>query len=176
MSEETVDGCHYAVWQTCWGPMGAAADAGGVRRVVLPCPRRADVSEVLMRHCAKATRNEAAFAGLIELTHRYFDGDRVDFADVSCLLPQAGGFQADVLRACRQIPYGQTASYGQLARRIGRPTAARAVAGALGRNPIPLVIPCHRVIYSDGRSGGFSAAGGVELKERLLALEGSRPT
>lgn len=176
MSREPVDGYCYAVWQTPWGPMGAAADAGGLRRVVLPCPRRGDVRDALTRDVATAQPNDEPFAELIEQTHRYFDGDRVDFSDVSCLLPRVESFQADVLRACRQIPYGRTASYGQLARRIGRPTAARAVAGALGRNPIPLVIPCHRVIYSDGRSGGFSAAGGVELKERLLALEGSRPT
>ena len=156
--------------------MGAAADGGGIRRVVLPCPRREDVTNDLTRYCPTALPNDNAFAKLIERTHRYFDGERVDFAEVTCLLPQPDGFQADVLHACRQIPYGRTVSYGELARRIGRPTAARAVAGALGRNPIPLVIPCHRVLYSDGRSGGFSAAGGVALKVRLLTLEGSPPT
>jgi methylated-DNA-[protein]-cysteine S-methyltransferase len=176
MSREVVDGYCYALWQTPWGSMGAAADVGGIRRIVLPCPRRGDVRDALTRHFDEAQPNDAPFAELIERTRRYFHGDRVDFADVTCILPRTDGFQADVLRACRQIPYGRTASYGELARRIGRPTAARAVAGALGRNPIPLVIPCHRVIYSDGRSGGFSAAGGVALKERLLALEGSRPT
>lgn len=176
MSVKRTDEYWYALWQTPWGPMGAASDAEGVRRIVLPCRRRADVTEALTRGHPEAQPDETPFAGLIERTRRYFDGDRVDFSDVGCLLPRPDGFQADVLRACRQIPYGQTVSYGELARRIGRPTAARAVAGALGRNPIPLVIPCHRVLYSDGRSGGFSAAGGVELKERLLALEGSRPT
>ena len=76
-----------------------------------------------------------------------------------------------VLAACRKIPYGQTRSYGSLAQEIDAPDAARAVAAALGKNPIPLVVPCHRVTYSDGRPGGFSAAGGVALKLRMLALE-----
>jgi methylated-DNA-[protein]-cysteine S-methyltransferase len=76
-----------------------------------------------------------------------------------------------VLAACRKIPYGQTRSYGAIAKEIDAPDAARAVASALGKNPIPLVVPCHRVVYSDGRAGGFSSPGGVDLKLRMLAIE-----
>ena len=72
------------------------------------------------------------------------------------------------------IPHGETRTYGELARAIGEPGAARAVGRALGRNPIPIIIPCHRILAADGRSGGFSAPGGVTTKMRLLAIERAR--
>ncbi|MFQ5945626.1 MAG: methylated-DNA--[protein]-cysteine S-methyltransferase, partial [Anaerolineae bacterium] len=80
-------------------------------------------------------------------------------------------FQAQVLRATLSVPHGRVASYGEIARRAGNPGASRAVGGALSRNPIPIVIPCHRVIASDGSLGGYSS--GTHIKERLLRLEGS---
>ena len=81
-----------------------------------------------------------------------------------------------VLRACREIPYGKRRSYLSIAEQIGRPDAARAVATSLGKNAMPLAIPCHRVIYSDGRCGGFSAPGGVAIKQRMLDLENRAKT
>ena len=81
-------------------------------------------------------------------------------------------FQCTVWSALRRVPRGQAASYGALARALGRPKAARAVGGAVGANPILLFIPCHRVLASNGALGGFSA--GLDLKRRLLALEGIR--
>jgi methylated-DNA-[protein]-cysteine S-methyltransferase len=86
-------------------------------------------------------------------------------------------FQKDVLKACRRIPPGRTLTYGQLAEKLGHPRAARAVGNALARNPVPLVVPCHRVVAGGGKFGGFSAEAGVPLKKRLLALEaGGRKT
>ena len=82
-------------------------------------------------------------------------------------------FQRAVLRATARIPYGQTASYGEIARRLRRPQAARAVGQALGANPLPLVIPCHRVLGARGALGGYSAARGVAVKRWLLRLEGA---
>ena len=82
-------------------------------------------------------------------------------------------FQRAVLRAAARIPYGQTASYGEIARRLRRPQAARAVGQALGANPLPLVIPCHRVLGAGGALGGYSAARGVAVKRWLLRLEGA---
>jgi methylated-DNA-[protein]-cysteine S-methyltransferase len=78
-----------------------------------------------------------------------------------------------VLRAAARIPYGQTESYGEIARRLRRPQAARAVGQALGANPLPLVIPCHRVLGARGALGGYSAARGVAVKRWLLRLEGA---
>ena len=123
---------------------------------------------------SKAQRDAAAFEQVRELTRGYFNAEPVDFSPVPCELPAESTFGGKVLRACRRIGYGETISYSGLARRIGREDAARAVATALGKNPIPLVVPCHRVLYSDGRLGGFSAMGGAELKRRMLAQEGNR--
>ncbi|OGS63640.1 MAG: 6-O-methylguanine DNA methyltransferase [Elusimicrobia bacterium RIFOXYB2_FULL_62_6] len=84
-------------------------------------------------------------------------------------------FQRAVWRACMAIPAGETRSYGWIARRIGRPGAARAVGSALGKNPFAPAVPCHRVISSDGSLGGFSAPGGLKTKARLLAKEKKKP-
>jgi O-6-methylguanine DNA methyltransferase len=90
-----------------------------------------------------------------------------------CPLDMAGTpFQLRVWEALKQIPYGQTMTYGQLAAKLGRPNAARAVGGACGANPIPIVVPCHRVLASNGGLGGYG--GGLEWKQWLLDLEGSR--
>ncbi len=83
-------------------------------------------------------------------------------------------FQRAVLRSASRIPYGRTTSYGQIARGLRRPHAARAVGQALGANPLPLVIPCHRVVAAGGALGGYSAARGVSVKRWLLRLEGAR--
>ena len=87
-------------------------------------------------------------------------------------LGSAGPFARAVWSAARRVRAGRTVSYGELARAIGRPGAARAVGGALGRNPVPLVVPCHRIVGATGALHGFSARGGVATKRRLLELEG----
>ncbi len=100
----------------------------------------------------------------------YLLGARTQFSmplDLSSLT----GFQREVLLAVASVPYGQTRAYGEIAAQIGRPHAARAVGGSNARNPLPLVIPCHRVIAADGSLGGYSGLGGLRTKRRLLALE-----
>jgi methylated-DNA-[protein]-cysteine S-methyltransferase len=97
----------------------------------------------------------------------YFQGRLKEFT--LTLSPQATPFQLSVLRALQQVPYGETVSYGELAKRIGRPKASRAVGAANARNPLPIVIPCHRVIGSNGSLVGFG--GGLEIKKTLLELE-----
>jgi len=97
----------------------------------------------------------------------YFQGRLKQFS--LKLAPQGTPFQLDVLRALQEVPYGETISYAGLAQRIGRPNASRAVGAANARNPLPIVIPCHRVIGSNGSLVGFG--GGLEIKKRLLDLE-----
>jgi len=97
----------------------------------------------------------------------YFQGRLKQFT--LKLAPQGTPFQLSVLRALQEVPYGETISYGELAQRIGRPNASRAVGAANARNPLPIVIPCHRVIGSNGSLVGFG--GGLEIKKRLLDLE-----
>ena len=109
----------------------------------------------------------------IEAVDKYLTGQRFDFLDILLDLGDCPEFTRKVLDRCREIPYGQTMTYSELAISIGRPTAVRAVAQALARNPIPLLIPCHRVIGSDVALRGYSAAGGTETKRRLIQMEKS---
>jgi len=111
----------------------------------------------------------APFGEAIRQLGEYFSGKLSRFDLV--LAPQGTPFQQSVWRALQTIPYGETLSYLELSRRIGRPNSARAVGAANGRNPIPIIIPCHRVIGANGSLTGFG--GGLDLKRRLLVLEGA---
>lgn len=111
--------------------------------------------------------NEQPFATVREQLTEYFAGQRKQF-DLSLSL-SGTEFQVSVLRALQQIPYGETTSYGKIALQIGRPKAVRAVGAANGRNPIPIIVPCHRVIGKSGDLTGFG--GGLSTKEALLRLE-----
>lgn len=107
-----------------------------------------------------------AFAAKVQRCVERGDGSVVDWESLS-------GFQRKALEACARIPWGQVQSYGDLARVIGAPGAARAVGTAMARNPIPMLIPCHRVVKAGGETGGYGL-GGTAAKERLLTAEGSR--
>jgi methylated-DNA-[protein]-cysteine S-methyltransferase len=116
------------------------------------------------------TRDERALAPLRLQLEEYFAGERREFELE--LAPSGTPFQLEVWRALRAIPYGETASYGEIAAAVGQPGAARAVGGANNRNPIAIVIPCHRVIGASGSLTGYG--GGLPRKQRLLALEADR--
>ena len=101
----------------------------------------------------------------------YFAGRAVDFAAVPLDLSAVSPFRVRVLTALRRVGYGRTISYGELARRVGRPGAARAVGAAMAANPLPVILPCHRVLRGDGGLGGYSAPGGLRVKRELLKME-----
>ena len=157
---------HYTIFETRLGWMGLARSKAGINRVILPQKSHGDVLRLL--EPTNARRNKNAFANLIQRLIRYFDGDTVNFAG-KLDLNHATVFEKKVWQAAQAITYGQTRSYGWIAKRIGKPNAARAVGQALGRNTCPILIPCHRVISSNGGLGGFS--GGIDLKQTLLNLE-----
>lgn len=146
------------------------ADAFTVRTPVLTLAvetRGASVTQIrLNRSGARAptTPFERRVASELE---EYVRGERVEFT--FAIAPHGTDFDHSVWHEVARIPYGTTATYGDVARRIGRPGAARAVGHANGRNPVPLVIPCHRVVAAGGKLGGYG--GGLPLKRRLLALE-----
>ncbi len=119
---------------------------------------------------AGAVRDDTAFAAARAQLAEYFAGERTGF-DLPLRLTGTP-FQVDVWEALRAIPYGETVSYGELARRIGRPAAVRAVGLANGRNPVSIVVPCHRVIGANGSLTGYG--GGLDRKRHLLALEAGR--
>ncbi len=119
------------------------------------------------RHEKDWIEDPAQFTEVIKQLDEYFAGERTDF-NLS-LSPQGTDFQRSVWQALQEIPYGETWSYGELAQHIGKPKASRAVGAANGINPIPVIIPCHRVIGANGKLTGFG--GGLETKSFLLNLE-----
>jgi methylated-DNA-[protein]-cysteine S-methyltransferase len=162
----------YAIIATDWGYMGLLRSARGLRRTVLPLPAPEDVETALLSGIPDAEACPQLYGPLEGQIQDYFAGrhtvmDTGPELDLSWARP----FTRTVLQACRSIPAGETRSYGQLAQTVGRPAAARAVGGALGRNPLPLVVPCHRVVGARGRLTGFTAPGGLDLKRRMLDLE-----
>jgi methylated-DNA-[protein]-cysteine S-methyltransferase len=102
-------------------------------------------------------------------------GECVDLAAVPVAFAAHAAFDQEVYRQARTIPFGRVVTYGAIAQSIGDPGASREVGAALGRNPVPLLVPCHRVVAAGGRLGGFSAAGGTVTKRRLIDIERARP-
>lgn len=152
---------YYCYLKTQIGDLLLAGDDGGLSLIGFPKGK--------MRHDPQPDwiLNEKPFAAVRQQLEEYFAGDRKDF-DLPLHL-SGTEFQVQVLEELQRIPYGETTSYGDIAQRIGRPKAMRAVGAANGRNPIPIVIPCHRVIGSSGDLTGFG--GGLDTKEALLRLE-----
>ncbi len=177
----TVSAAGLLTLQTPLGWLAARIVPEGVTRLSLGHATRARAIEAVAGTTGRAVAATAAAAGRVqttarlleELLERYFAGESVCFDPVAVVL-RLPPFTTTVLTACRAIPFGRTTTYGQLAAAIGHPRAARAVGQALARNPVPLIVPCHRVLAGNGRLGGFTSPGGVELKRALLALEGVR--
>jgi methylated-DNA-[protein]-cysteine S-methyltransferase len=164
----------YCLIETEIGPIGLAWSAEGLARLQLPEKNRDATERRLLKRCADAEpgATDATPPGLVDKLARYASGERVAFAEVPLDLNGIDDFGQSIYLAARAVGWGETTTYGALAKEVGAPDAARAVGGAMGRNPVPIIIPCHRVLASGGKSGGFSAFGGVLTKERLLALEG----
>ena len=113
-------------------------------------------------------------AGAIARINALLAGGRDDLVDLALDLDSVAPFNRRVYEIARAIPPGETSTYGQIAKAMGEPGAARAIGKALGDNPWPIIVPCHRVLAADGKSGGFSAPGGVDTKARLLTIERAR--
>ena len=128
----------------------------------------------IAKYCqvASASQPPAEINALMHKVANHFTGETRDFQDIALDLSGCGDFARQVYSAAQKIPAGQTRTYGEIAKAIQRPAAARAVGHALGRNPIALIIPCHRVLAANGNLCGFSAYGGVNMKQKMLALEG----
>lgn len=154
------------------GPLLCVVDAAGaVVRIEFAKGRESQrLTDNLRDEGIDAVEDPARTAELRRQLAEYFAGERQEF-DLT-LAPEGTPFERTVWEALRGIPFGQTRSYGEIAQAIGRPGAARAVGRANGANPIPIVVPCHRVIGSNGSLTGFG--GGLEAKSRLLEIEGLR--
>ena len=190
--QETI---RYAVFRTKWGYFGLAGTEKGLLRTHLPLPRPQNLKRQLLKDLPAPQYDKTLFNTLAKQIIAYFEGTYVNFdPNIPIVLDGFSPFAGRVLTACRNVKFGQTISYGQLAKKAGSPAGAspirnatkgrkpqkgkmkisngaRAVGWVMANNPLPLIIPCHRVIRSDGRIGGFSAQGGTKLKNRLLQFE-----
>ncbi len=154
------------------GPLWIAVTDQGLAAVSFGGDEATFRQEVGRRTRLRTVRSAAQTATARRQLGEYLNGRRTSFTlDVD--LRHVTSFQRSVLQAARAVPRGQVVTYGQIGQRIGRPRAARAIGQALGSNPIPIVVPCHRVLASDGSLGGYSGRGGIRTKRRLLVLEGA---
>ncbi len=160
----------FAVCETRLGWIGVVGSSDGLKKVILPLKSKEAVLGRIASYGCFENHDNTSFDDLTDRIRRYFSGEPVEFVD-KLDLSGATRFQQNVWLTVRNIPRGETRSYGWVASQLGLPGAARAVGQALGRNPVPIVIPCHRVIGSDGKLVGFG--GGVEIKKFLLQLEQS---
>jgi methylated-DNA-[protein]-cysteine S-methyltransferase len=161
---------HYCAVPTPIGRLFVAATDAGIVRIAFRQSETAFIGELRRRLGGRPVRSRARTADIVHQLRAYFAGARRAFdvrVDLSGLTP----FHRRVLLAAARVPAGQVVSYGEIARRIGRPGSSRAVGQALGRNPVPIVIPCHRIVASGGGLGGYG--GGLAIKRKLLRLEGA---
>ena len=165
----------FDLFETPLGWMGAAASRRGLRRTTLPQPAADACLALLGGEVAGAERAPGRFAGLAGLVRRYFAGEAVDLSAQPLDLDDAPAFLRAAWTACLTIPYGETRPYRWLAARAGSPRGSRAAGQAMARNRLPIVVPCHRVVASDGGLRGFGrGAVQLDLKQRLLDLESDR--
>lgn len=161
----------YERFETEFGWCAGARGTRGLCAFVLPMPSaRAAEAEIRARHPG-AVREPEAFVELIDAVTRYFQGWTTEFDGFELDLSAATAFQQKVWTLVGRIPYGQVRTYHWVGMEMGRPEASRAIGAAVGANPVPLLIPCHRVVAADGALCGFSACGGIDLKARMLELE-----
>jgi methylated-DNA-[protein]-cysteine S-methyltransferase len=168
----------YAMIETAIGWIGIAWSERGLTRVQLPAHDRRATERRLLSTLAGRAMESAAMpapvAAAADLLKRYGAGEPVDFSDVAVDLDGIDGFRRATYDAARRLGFGRTTTYGGLAEDAGHKGRAQETGKALGQNPVPIVVPCHRILAAGNRIGGFSAPGGSVAKERLLEMEGVR--
>jgi len=161
---------YYCVISSPIGRVLVAATEAGLVRVSFRRSEASFVAELRERLAVEVLPSPAKTARIVHQLRAYFAGERRRF-DIEIDFRHVTSFQRRVLLAAAQVPAGQVVSYGEIARRIGRPGGSRAVGQALGHNPVPIVVPCHRVVAAGGALGGYT--GGLDIKRKLLRIEGA---
>ncbi len=163
------------IFQTAFGPAGLAWGRQGVRAVAFPEAEATAVRATLSRKAPglEETDPPRAIARIAADIAALFAGQRPDFRDVRLDERNVATFDRSVLALTRLIQVGETQTYGDIAKAMGDVSLSRRVGQTLGRNPFPIIVPCHRVVGADGAMTGFSASGGTEAKRRLLKVEGA---
>ena len=165
----------YALAETSLGWVGIIGNEKGLRKMFLPEKNKENILNYIIKNNRSGIQivtDNNKFSLLLEKVKNYFNGEHVHFNDQEINLSGYTPFQKIVLLKTREIPYGATRTYRWLAKQAGYPRAYRATGGVMRINPLPLIIPCHRVLGSQGQLTGFSATGGVAFKKRMLKLEG----
>ena len=168
----------FALFDTAIGSCAIAWGERGLLGVQLPEADATRTRARMRRRFPRASETtppaqvQRTIDGIVALIR----GETIDFSAVALDMEQLPPFHRRVYEVVRTIPCGATLTYGEIAKRLGAPAEARDVGEAMGRNPFPIIVPCHRVLAAGGKLGGFSAPGGVATKRRLLAIEGARTT
>jgi methylated-DNA-[protein]-cysteine S-methyltransferase len=169
-----VESSRYTLFETAIGTCAVAFTRRGISMVGLP---EANRRALAARFNRSADRIDPPFPALVERAVdalvAHLRGELKDLTELAIDLADVAAFDVRVYELTRRIPPGRTRTYGELAQDLGDAGLSRAIGQSLGRNPLPLIVPCHRVVRADGDAGGFSAAGGTALKLRLLAIEGA---
>ena len=162
----------YTIFDTKCGSFGLAASRSALLRTHLHAPDPEKIKDALLKNLPNPQYDKDLLKTLQKQIIDYFDGCTVNFSlHIPLALDGFSQFAVTVLTVCRDVRFNQTITYARLAKKAGRPTAARAVGRIMAKNPVPLIVPCHRVIRTDGTLGGFSATGGIALKKKLLSHE-----
>ena len=165
----------YVLFPTALGPIGIAWSASAIVGVQLPEASEAAIRARLARRHPGAVQAEppAEVRAAISGVTRLIGGEKPDLLEVALDYGPAPDLHRRIYEVVRAIPPGRTLTYGEVARAVGHPHAAQAVGQAMGKNPCPIIMPCHRVLGADGKMGGFSAPGGTATKLKLLEIEGA---
>jgi O-6-methylguanine DNA methyltransferase len=164
----------YWIFKTKWGYFGVVGSDEGLLRTYLPQADREEIKRQILKAFPTARPEKKPFERVFNAVLGYFDGKKVGFGDIKVAMDELSRFARRVLVTCRGTGFGKVVTYQGLAKKIGRAGATRAVGTVMAKNPLPLIIPCHRVIRSDGKLGGFSAHGGIKTKKKLIDLERKR--
>lgn len=166
---------HYHVFETAHGFCAVAWNDKGITRFRLPEPNAEATEQSLLRRMSNAVpaAPPPGVARAVDAATRYFSGEKTDFNDVPLDLGEQSELFERIYAAARRLGWGETTTYGAMAKQIGDGwEIARDVGQAMAKNPIPLIIPCHRVLAAGGKIGGFSAPGGSKTKKKMLEMEG----
>jgi methylated-DNA-[protein]-cysteine S-methyltransferase len=166
----------YALFETAIGACAIAWGPRGILGVQLPEDSEAATRTRLRRRFPQPHESppSADVGSVIDQIVMLLRGEAMDLSEVRLDMGGIAPFNARVYEIARKIPPGETRTYGEIARELGVPDKAREVGHALGKNPFPIIVPCHRVLGADGKAGGFSAPGGVDTKLRMLSIERAR--
>ncbi len=165
----------FALFDTPIGTCGIAWNAMGIAGFHLPLATADAMRARLQQRWSGAVESvpPPGVQRVVDRVLALLNGEAIDLSDIPVDLADAPEFHRRVYEVARTIPPGRTMTYGEIAKRLGVPRESREVGQALGRNPIAIIVPCHRVLGADGKMGGFSASGGVATKRRILEIEGA---